>query len=155
MLALRSAKALQEKVLLKLHGIRKLPGSPSLGGTLFWIIAELSSIKKAAEICSIFMFVAYEFLEKFSIIRHSGQDIDKRIFGSSSSSSLSSKLIGFSGLVCLSFGFTGFGSVSFWVWLSVTRKGSRGSTRLLVSKSVELGFELKLDDFWLRFQVEF
>ncbi|GKE77021.1 hypothetical protein Tco_1543141, partial [Tanacetum coccineum] len=41
MLAPRSAKALQEKVLLK------------LGGTLFWIIAELSSLKKAAEICSI------------------------------------------------------------------------------------------------------
>ncbi|GJV73155.1 retrovirus-related pol polyprotein from transposon TNT 1-94 [Tanacetum coccineum] len=38
MLAPRSAKALQEKVLLKLHGIRKLPGSLSLGGTLFWII---------------------------------------------------------------------------------------------------------------------
>nr|GEX05010.1 hypothetical protein [Tanacetum cinerariifolium]GEX05018.1 hypothetical protein [Tanacetum cinerariifolium] len=35
MLAPRSAKALHEKVLLKLHGIRKLPGSPSLGGTLF------------------------------------------------------------------------------------------------------------------------
>ncbi|GJZ86969.1 hypothetical protein Tco_0658579 [Tanacetum coccineum] len=33
MLALISAKALQEKV-LKLHGIRKLPGSPSFGGTL-------------------------------------------------------------------------------------------------------------------------
>ncbi|GKE88461.1 hypothetical protein Tco_1565936 [Tanacetum coccineum] len=33
MLAPRSAKALQEKVLLKLHGIRKLPGSPSFGGT--------------------------------------------------------------------------------------------------------------------------
>ncbi|GJR59617.1 hypothetical protein Tco_1501787 [Tanacetum coccineum] len=32
MLAPRSAKALQEKVLLKLHGIRKLPGSPTLGG---------------------------------------------------------------------------------------------------------------------------
>ncbi|GKF88725.1 hypothetical protein Tco_0262688, partial [Tanacetum coccineum] len=53
MLAPRSAKALQEKVLLKLHRIRKLSGSPSLGGTLFWIIAELSSLKKAAEICSI------------------------------------------------------------------------------------------------------
>ncbi|GKC77960.1 hypothetical protein Tco_1128734 [Tanacetum coccineum] len=50
MLAPRSAKALQEKVLLKLHGIRKLPGSPSFGGTLFWIIAELLSLKKAAEI---------------------------------------------------------------------------------------------------------
>ncbi|GJU37437.1 hypothetical protein Tco_1185791 [Tanacetum coccineum] len=48
MLAPRSAKALQEKVLLKLHGIRKLPGSPSLGGTLVWIIVELSSLKKAA-----------------------------------------------------------------------------------------------------------
>ncbi|GJU39417.1 hypothetical protein Tco_1192374 [Tanacetum coccineum] len=46
MLAPRSAKALQEKVLLKLHGIRKLSGSLSLGGTLFWIIAELSSLKK-------------------------------------------------------------------------------------------------------------
>nr|GEX66767.1 reverse transcriptase domain-containing protein [Tanacetum cinerariifolium] len=44
MLAPRSAKALQEKV-LKFHGIRKLPGSPSFGGTLFWIIAELSSLK--------------------------------------------------------------------------------------------------------------
>ncbi|GJU90002.1 hypothetical protein Tco_1302425 [Tanacetum coccineum] len=53
MLAPRSAKALQEKVLLKLHGIRKLPGSPSFGGTLFWIIAELSSLRKAAEICFI------------------------------------------------------------------------------------------------------
>ncbi|GJT99787.1 hypothetical protein Tco_1110126 [Tanacetum coccineum] len=48
MLEPRSAKTLQEKVLLKLHGIRKLPGSPSLGGTLFWIIAKLSSLKKAA-----------------------------------------------------------------------------------------------------------
>ncbi|GJU63093.1 reverse transcriptase domain-containing protein [Tanacetum coccineum] len=47
MLAPRLAKALQEKVLLKLHGIRKLPGSPSFGGTLFWIIAELSSLRKA------------------------------------------------------------------------------------------------------------
>ncbi|GJS65554.1 hypothetical protein Tco_0680118 [Tanacetum coccineum] len=47
MLAPRSAKALQEKVLLKLHGIRKLLGSLSFGGTLFWIIAELSSLKKA------------------------------------------------------------------------------------------------------------
>ncbi|GJV17790.1 hypothetical protein Tco_1363113 [Tanacetum coccineum] len=37
MLALRSARALHEKV-LKLHGIRKLPWSPSFGGTLFWII---------------------------------------------------------------------------------------------------------------------
>ncbi|GJS77458.1 hypothetical protein Tco_0727339 [Tanacetum coccineum] len=35
MLAPRSAKALQEKVLLKVHGIRKLSGSLSLGGTLF------------------------------------------------------------------------------------------------------------------------
>ncbi|GKE25739.1 hypothetical protein Tco_1441123, partial [Tanacetum coccineum] len=53
MLAPRSAKALQEKVLLKLHGIRKLPGSLSFGGTLFWNIAELSSLRKAVEICSI------------------------------------------------------------------------------------------------------
>nr|GEU89826.1 hypothetical protein [Tanacetum cinerariifolium] len=51
MLAPRSAKALHEKV-LKLHGIRKLPESSSFGGTLFWIIVELSSLKKAAEICS-------------------------------------------------------------------------------------------------------
>nr|GEV11402.1 hypothetical protein [Tanacetum cinerariifolium] len=35
MLARRSAKALQEKALLKLHGMRKLPGSLSFGGTLF------------------------------------------------------------------------------------------------------------------------
>ncbi|GJZ16798.1 hypothetical protein Tco_0552921 [Tanacetum coccineum] len=48
MLAPKSAKALQENVLLKLNGIRKLPGSPSFGGTLFWIIAELSSLRKAA-----------------------------------------------------------------------------------------------------------
>ncbi|GJT52639.1 hypothetical protein Tco_0978796 [Tanacetum coccineum] len=52
MLAPRSAKALHEKVLLKVHEIRKLPGSPSLGGTLFWIMAELSSLRKADEICS-------------------------------------------------------------------------------------------------------
>nr|GEZ81446.1 hypothetical protein [Tanacetum cinerariifolium] len=42
MLAPRSAKALHEKVMLKLHGMRKLSGSSNLGGTLFWIIAELS-----------------------------------------------------------------------------------------------------------------
>nr|GEW95899.1 hypothetical protein [Tanacetum cinerariifolium] len=48
MLAPRPAKALQEKVLLKLHGMRKLSGSSSLGGTLFWIIAKHSSLKKAA-----------------------------------------------------------------------------------------------------------
>nr|GFA42697.1 hypothetical protein [Tanacetum cinerariifolium] len=47
MLAPRSAKALQEKVLLKSQGIRKLPRSLSLGGTLFWIITELLSFKKA------------------------------------------------------------------------------------------------------------
>ncbi|GJZ34477.1 hypothetical protein Tco_0580294, partial [Tanacetum coccineum] len=46
MLAPRSAKALQEKILLKLHGIRKLPGSLSFGGTLFWIIAELHRLGK-------------------------------------------------------------------------------------------------------------
>nr|GEY65986.1 putative retrotransposon Ty1-copia subclass protein [Tanacetum cinerariifolium] len=33
MLAPRSAKALQEKALLKLHGMRKLPGSPSFGAS--------------------------------------------------------------------------------------------------------------------------
>ncbi|GKD39084.1 hypothetical protein Tco_1259291, partial [Tanacetum coccineum] len=38
MMAPRSARALQEKVLLKLHEIRKLLRSSSLGGTLFWII---------------------------------------------------------------------------------------------------------------------
>ncbi|GJS72842.1 reverse transcriptase domain-containing protein [Tanacetum coccineum] len=52
MLAPRSAKALHakalhEKVLLKVQGIRKLLRSPSLGGTLFWIIVELSSLRKA------------------------------------------------------------------------------------------------------------
>ncbi|GKA63911.1 hypothetical protein Tco_0763517 [Tanacetum coccineum] len=52
MLAPRSDKALHEKVLPKVQGIRKLPGSPSLGGTLFWIIAELSSLRKADEIYS-------------------------------------------------------------------------------------------------------
>ncbi|GKD96807.1 hypothetical protein Tco_1380704, partial [Tanacetum coccineum] len=35
MLAPRSARSLHEKSLLKLHGMRKLPGSPSFGGTLF------------------------------------------------------------------------------------------------------------------------
>ncbi|GJR92559.1 hypothetical protein Tco_0264733 [Tanacetum coccineum] len=54
MLASRSAKALHEKALLKLHGMRKLPGSPSFGGTLFLSMAELSSLRKAAEICLIF-----------------------------------------------------------------------------------------------------
>ncbi|GKD29768.1 hypothetical protein Tco_1240546, partial [Tanacetum coccineum] len=73
MLAPRSAKALQEKVLLKLHGIRKLLESPSLGGTLFWIIAEVSSLKKAAEICSIlclfiFFIIAIEVDRGFRII---------------------------------------------------------------------------------------
>ncbi|GJX57794.1 hypothetical protein Tco_0287691 [Tanacetum coccineum] len=52
MLAPRSAKASHEKGLLKLHGMRKLPGSLSFGGSLFWIKAELSSLRKAAEICS-------------------------------------------------------------------------------------------------------
>ncbi|GJW10761.1 hypothetical protein Tco_1576588 [Tanacetum coccineum] len=52
MLAPISAKALQEKV-LKLHGIRKHPRSLSFGRTLFWIIGELSSLKKAAEMYSI------------------------------------------------------------------------------------------------------
>ncbi|GJX25304.1 hypothetical protein Tco_0231600 [Tanacetum coccineum] len=46
MLAPRSAKAFQEKVLLKLHGIRKLPRSPSLSETLYWIIAELHCLRK-------------------------------------------------------------------------------------------------------------
>nr|GFD20929.1 hypothetical protein [Tanacetum cinerariifolium] len=61
----RSAKALQEKVLLKLHGIKKLPGSLSLGETLFWIIAELSSLKKAAKICSILCLLLISSLRNF------------------------------------------------------------------------------------------
>nr|GFA10859.1 hypothetical protein [Tanacetum cinerariifolium] len=65
MLAPRSAKALQEKVLLKLHGIRKVPGSLSFGGTLFWIIAELSSLSKAAEICSILCLLRMSSLRNF------------------------------------------------------------------------------------------
>ncbi|GJS86745.1 hypothetical protein Tco_0769381 [Tanacetum coccineum] len=65
MLAPRSAKALQEKVLLKLHGIRKLPGSPSFGGTLFWIIAELSLLKKATEICLILCLLLMSSLSNF------------------------------------------------------------------------------------------
>ncbi|GKB48597.1 hypothetical protein Tco_0899350, partial [Tanacetum coccineum] len=52
MLAPRSAKASHEKALLKLHGMRKLPGSPSFGGTLFGIKAELSLLRKEDEICS-------------------------------------------------------------------------------------------------------
>ncbi|GKE52382.1 hypothetical protein Tco_1487538 [Tanacetum coccineum] len=35
MLEPRFARALHEKALMKLHGMRKLPGSPSFGGTLF------------------------------------------------------------------------------------------------------------------------
>nr|GFB69664.1 hypothetical protein [Tanacetum cinerariifolium] len=35
MLAPSSARALHEKALLKLHGMRKLTGSPRFGGTLF------------------------------------------------------------------------------------------------------------------------
>nr|GEY51549.1 hypothetical protein [Tanacetum cinerariifolium] len=65
MLAPRSAKALQEKLLLKLHGIRKLSGSLSFGGTLFWIIAELSSLKKAAKICSILCLLLMSSLRNF------------------------------------------------------------------------------------------
>ncbi|GJS96299.1 hypothetical protein Tco_0803267 [Tanacetum coccineum] len=54
MLAPRSAKALHEKVLLKLHGIRKLPGSLCLGGTLFcmlwvtvflWLVSEVELVR--------------------------------------------------------------------------------------------------------------
>nr|GEV15522.1 hypothetical protein [Tanacetum cinerariifolium] len=52
MIAPTSAKAFQEKVLPKVQGIRKLLRSLSLGGTLFWIITELSSLRKADEICS-------------------------------------------------------------------------------------------------------
>nr|GEW55835.1 putative reverse transcriptase domain-containing protein [Tanacetum cinerariifolium] len=44
MLVPRSAKALQENVLPKVQGTRKRSRSLSLGGTLFWIIAELSSL---------------------------------------------------------------------------------------------------------------
>ncbi|GJT91246.1 putative reverse transcriptase domain-containing protein [Tanacetum coccineum] len=50
MLSLRSARALHEKALLKLHGMRKLPRSLSFGGTLFSSMAELLSLRKAAEI---------------------------------------------------------------------------------------------------------
>ncbi|GKC01303.1 hypothetical protein Tco_0987439 [Tanacetum coccineum] len=68
MLAPRSAKALQKKVLLKLHGIRKLPGSPSFGETLFWIIAELSSLRKAAEICLILCLLLMSSLRNFPLL---------------------------------------------------------------------------------------
>ncbi|GKF01745.1 hypothetical protein Tco_0028668 [Tanacetum coccineum] len=67
MLAPRSAKALHEKVLLKVHGIRKLPGSSSLGGILFWIIAELSLLKKADEICSSLCLLLTSSLRNFSL----------------------------------------------------------------------------------------
>nr|GEW40250.1 hypothetical protein [Tanacetum cinerariifolium] len=52
MLVPRSDKGLQEKVLPNVQGIRELSGSLSLGGTLFWIIAGLTSLRKADEICS-------------------------------------------------------------------------------------------------------
>ncbi|GJU66053.1 hypothetical protein Tco_1252312 [Tanacetum coccineum] len=68
MLAPRSTRALQEKVLLKLHGIRKLLGSSSLGETLFWIIVELSSLKKSAEICSILCLLLISSLRNFPLL---------------------------------------------------------------------------------------
>ncbi|GJS47439.1 hypothetical protein Tco_0597560 [Tanacetum coccineum] len=47
MLAPRSAKALQEKVLLKLHGIRKLPGSPSSSRNfVFGSLRNFQSLRK-------------------------------------------------------------------------------------------------------------
>nr|GEY31368.1 retrovirus-related Pol polyprotein from transposon 17.6 [Tanacetum cinerariifolium] len=46
----RTDRGLQENILLKLYGIRNLPGSLSFGGTLFWIIVKLSSLRKVAEI---------------------------------------------------------------------------------------------------------
>ncbi|GKD22900.1 hypothetical protein Tco_1224603, partial [Tanacetum coccineum] len=124
MLAPRSAKALQEKVLLKLHGIRKLPGFPSFGGTLFWIIAELSSLRKAAKICLILCLLLMSSLRNFPYL---GIPAKMSTRGSSSSSSLS-KLIGFR-------------VATPWVWLSVACKRSRRSPRLLDSESVELSFE--------------
>ncbi|GJW05597.1 hypothetical protein Tco_1568020 [Tanacetum coccineum] len=85
MLAPRSAKALQEKVLLILHGIRKLPGSPSFGGTLFWIIAELSSLKKADKIYSILCLLLMSSLRNFSELgipaKMSTRDFDNIAFG--------------------------------------------------------------------------
>ncbi|GKC23018.1 hypothetical protein Tco_1025168 [Tanacetum coccineum] len=65
MIAPRSAKALHEKVLLKVQGIRKLLGSLSLGGTLFWIIAELSLLRKADEICSSLCLLLMSSLRNF------------------------------------------------------------------------------------------
>ncbi|GJS64680.1 hypothetical protein Tco_0679244 [Tanacetum coccineum] len=65
MLAPRLAKALREKVLLKLHRIRKLPGSLNFGGTLFWIITELLSLRKAAEICLILCLLLMSYLRNF------------------------------------------------------------------------------------------
>ncbi|GJU72100.1 hypothetical protein Tco_1263505 [Tanacetum coccineum] len=110
-------------------------------------MAELSSLRKAAEICSILWFVAYEFLEKFSIIRHSGQDIDERFIDLPTLVNIDIHM-----LIARLWWLVDFGIVSFWVWLSVTGKGSRGSTRLLVSKSVKLGFKVyeieALVDFW-------
>nr|GEX49346.1 hypothetical protein [Tanacetum cinerariifolium] len=67
MSAPRSAKALQEKV-LKLHRIRKLLGSSSFGGTLFWIIVELLSLKKAAKICSILCLFLMSSLRNFPLL---------------------------------------------------------------------------------------
>ncbi|GKD74739.1 hypothetical protein Tco_1333021 [Tanacetum coccineum] len=135
MLAPRSAKALQEKVLLKLHGIRKLLGSPSLGGTLFWSIAELSSLKKAAEIYSIlclFFIFFIAIVEIDSVFR-----ISLLVVGFTTSCEY-----GIHMLIARLWWLVDFGFVSFWVWLSVTGKRSRRSTRFLVSKSVELGFKV-------------
>ncbi|GJR25305.1 hypothetical protein Tco_1101537 [Tanacetum coccineum] len=120
MLAPRSAKALHEKVLLKGHGIRKLLRSSSLSGTLFWIIAELSSLKKADEICSSLCFVLMSSLRKLpyfgipaktsirgigvSLIDFGVSDLGWGV-DSSSSSSLS-KLIGVSESFCSANGLT-------------------------------------------------
>nr|GEV19392.1 hypothetical protein [Tanacetum cinerariifolium] len=58
MLSPRSARALHEKALLKLHGMGKLPRSLSFGGTLFRSMTKLSSLRKAVEADSFILGVS-------------------------------------------------------------------------------------------------
>ncbi|GKE17278.1 hypothetical protein Tco_1424855, partial [Tanacetum coccineum] len=116
MLALGSAKALQEKVLLKLHGIRKLPGSLSFGGTLFWIITELSSLRKAKFVQFYVVWWIIGFTTSYEYDIHM--------------------------LITSLRWLVSFRVATSWVWLSVAWKRSRRSPRLLDSESIELSFEV-------------
>ncbi|GJW49403.1 hypothetical protein Tco_0090754 [Tanacetum coccineum] len=69
MRAPRLAKALQEKVLLKLHGIRKLLGS-QFGWNFILDHCRTFIAQKSGRNLFDFVFVSYEFFKKFAIVRH-------------------------------------------------------------------------------------